>query len=292
MPIPVHLVHSLIDGAAGGNPAGVVIAADTLGTAQKLAIAARVGLSETAFVSRSACATVKLEFFTPTRQIAHCGHATIAAFSLLRDLGRIGSGPATKETIDGTRRIQVDTGRVLMEQRAPVYTEVAPESALGRRVAASLGLAAGQPGATLAPVVVDTGNAFLMVALPDAATVASVQPVLPLVAAVSEELGLVGYYLFSRETRQAGRQAGTRMFAPRYGIDEESATGTAAGPLACLLHDRLGVAQTAIRIEQGWLMRPPSPSVIEVELETQDGRIAGLMAGGAARLDRVIEVQA
>ena len=100
----------------------------------------------------------------------------------------------------------------------------------------------------------------------------------------------MGYYLFSRETRRAGRHAGTRIRAAlrhRRGRPRARPRGRWH-----LLHDRPGVAQTAIRIEQGWLMRPPSPSVIEVELETQDGRIAGLMAGGAARLDRVIEVQA
>ncbi|OYU43231.1 MAG: hypothetical protein CFE44_19535 [Burkholderiales bacterium PBB4] len=53
------------------------------------------------------------------------------------------------------------------------------------------------------------------------------------------------------------------MFAPRYGIDEESATGTAASPLGALLlaanHD-VGPCW----IEQGRFMTPSSPSRIEV----------------------------
>jgi len=40
-----------------------------------------------AFVSPSRTANFKLEFFTPTRQISHCGHATIATFSYLVQQG-------------------------------------------------------------------------------------------------------------------------------------------------------------------------------------------------------------
>ena len=119
MRIDVQIVNAMTDGQAGGNPAGVVIDADALTTNQKLDIARQVGLSETAFVSKSDVATIKLEFFTPTRQIAHCGHATIATFSLLRQLGRVADGALTKETIDGCRNIVVDGPSVLMEQRSP-----------------------------------------------------------------------------------------------------------------------------------------------------------------------------
>ena len=97
-------------------------------------------------------------------------------------------------------------------------------------------------------------------------------------------LDLIGYYPFCRHTRQPGRDAATRMFAPRYGIAEEAATGMAAGPLACLLHDRGGVPNTRQHIEQGWLMRPASPSVMRVDLRIDDGVISGLMADDRARL--------
>lgn len=70
------------------------------------------------------------------------------------------------------------------------------------------------------------------------------------------------------------------MFAPRYGIDEESATGMAAGPLACLLHDRLRIAGDTIVIEQGMFMAPPSPSLLEARLDLKGDAIMGLMVGG------------
>jgi len=78
--VTVNIINAFGDNADGGNPAGVVLDADTLTDSQKLTIAKKVDLSETAFVSKSLQADYKLDFFTPTRQIAHCGHATIAVF--------------------------------------------------------------------------------------------------------------------------------------------------------------------------------------------------------------------
>jgi hypothetical protein len=65
----------------------------------------------------------------------------------------------------------------------------------------------------------------------------------------------------------------------------------AAGPLACFLHDHLGVEDREIFIEQGWLMQPPSPSVIKVVLELADGKISRLMAGGTARAISSLRVE-
>lgn len=284
--VQAHIVNAFIDGAQGGNPAGVVVDADGLSFVQKLQVARQLGLSETAFVSRSQHATVKLEFFTPTRQIPHCGHATIATFALLRQLGRLGDGAFSKETIDGDRDINIDGEVVLMEQRAPSYRILSTASELADRIAASLGLSAAQLAGVISPAVVSTGNAFLLIGLADAAAVAAVQPDFALLESISEELDVIGYYVYSGGANGVDRHAGVRMFAPRFGIREESATGTAAGPLACYLRDYAGVDADEIVIEQGYLMQPPSPSVIKVRLAIEDGRIVRLMVGGTARLMR------
>jgi PhzF family phenazine biosynthesis protein len=289
--VDVHVANAFIDGPSGGNPAGIVLDANGLTTAQKLAVARQVGLSETAFVSRSDIATIRLEFFTPARQIAHCGHATIATFSLLRQRGLLGDGMHSKETIDGLRAIRVDGNRAYMEQRAPAYTRIAAESALGARALAALGVASSDLLAGVDPWVVNTGNSFLLVPLADERRVAALRPDLAQVAALSDELDLIGVYAFTTTTKQPGRQAGARMFAPRFGIDEEAGTGMAAGPLACFLHDHLGIAGPGIRIEQGWLMPQPSPSVIDVVLEFDGGRIARLMAGGVAAVAQSLRVE-
>lgn len=101
MDVHVQIVNAFVDNGEGGNPAGVVLDAQRYSQEQKQRIAALAGLSETAFISPSDSADFKLEFFTPNRQIAHCGHATIASFSYLRQMGRIAGTQTSKETIDG-----------------------------------------------------------------------------------------------------------------------------------------------------------------------------------------------
>ncbi|HYD96558.1 MAG TPA: PhzF family phenazine biosynthesis protein [Noviherbaspirillum sp.] len=284
----VNIVNAFVDGEKGGNPAGVVLRADGLTAADKLRIAQLVGLSETAFVSASRVADVKLDFFTPTRQIAHCGHATIATFGLLAQRGIISRANASKETIDGTRQIMLRGQSAYMEQLAPTYFDEDAFSAgiTTDRILASLDIK--RDAIVAAPCVVATGNRFLLVHVRSGAVLAGLKPDMKEVGLIGEALGVVGYYVFTTEVE--GFAATTRMFAPHYGIDEEAATGMAAGPLACYLHDRLGMRIPAFLIQQGAFMREPSPSRITVELNIREGKIANLFAGGNAKVVSSINI--
>jgi len=93
----IYRVTAFSDSAHGGNLAGVVLDADSLSEEQMLKIAKEVGYSETAFVMKSTKADFKVRFFTPTDEVDLCGHATIATFNLLRDLGAITVGDYTKK---------------------------------------------------------------------------------------------------------------------------------------------------------------------------------------------------
>lgn len=292
MAVTVHVANAFIDGGRGGNPAGLVIDADALSAAQKQAVAARAGFSETAFVSRSGTADFKLEFFTPTRQIAHCGHATIAAFAVLKQKGRIPGQRSSKETIDGRREIFFEGEAAFMEQRAPRYAALPAAGVSCEDVLGLLGLSGGDLIAGQEPLVVNTGNSFMIVPVKTAARVGAVRPRHHEIARISEALDLIGCYVFSLETGTPGRHAGARMFAPRFGIDEESATGMAAGPLACFLRDRLGLAGSEFLIEQGVLMPKPSPSLLTARLEFADGKIARLLVGGRAAISKSLAIDA
>lgn len=290
MKIQVHVVNAFDYQGTGGNPAGVVLDADGLSAAQRQLVAAGAGLSETAFVSRASTADFRLEFFTPTRQIAHCGHATIAAFSYLRQMDRVAAGASSKETIDGRREILIEGASAFMEQRAPIYIE--PENAspavTRSRILASLGVPIGALMAQHPPVVCSTGNRFLLVAMRDRKALQSLEPDMKEIQAISEDLDLIGYYVWTAADGEC--KATTRMFAPRYGIDEEAGTGMAAGPLGCYLHDRYGISGPQILIEQGCFMTPPSPSRLTVNLELEGGAIQRLFVGGTARHVRLLEV--
>ncbi|MGB5750764.1 MAG: PhzF family phenazine biosynthesis protein [Desulfobacterales bacterium] len=287
MKIEIQIINAFIDGESGGNPAAVVLDADELSAMQKLEIAAKVGLSETAFVSSSKSADFKLDFFTPKRQIAHCGHATIATFSYLQQLGRIGKTASSKETIDGNRNIFIDGDMAFMEQLAPSYKEIDHRM---DSLISSLGIADKALLSDHEPIIVNTGNSFLVVPLKDETAVLSAHPDFEKIHKISEEFDLIGYYIFSEHTKLPERDAGTRMFAPRYGINEESATGMAAGPLACYLYDKMGINTEVYLIEQGHLVKPPSPSIITVKLNFVNGKIAGLIAGGKAKVIKSLTI--
>jgi PhzF family phenazine biosynthesis protein len=288
MKIKVPIVNAFVDVNVGGNPAGVVLDAQKYTQEQKQRIASGVGLSETAFVSPSSIADYRLEFFTPTRQIAHCGHATIATFSYMKQLGRLNRDQTSKETIDGRREILLEGEYAFMQQLAPRYTDLSQADHL--REMASLGLSASDILEGVQPSIVNTGNSFLVIALQSQEDVKSILPIKAEIAAVSEIYDLIGFYIFSPQTMKEGRDAGARMFAPRYGIDEESATGMAAGPLACYLHDKLNVQKDSFTIEQGYLMPQPSPSVISVRLHKENGSISSLLAGGMAAVSEIRKV--
>jgi len=273
--IIVKIVNAFVDNEKGGNPAGIVRDADNLSTDEKLAVASKVGLSETAFISSSKKAAFKLEFFTPTKQIAHCGHATIAAFSYLSQLGEIENPNSSKETIDGTREVVLQDGLAFMEQREPKYSTIER-----KKVLRSLNLDEDDLIAKQDISIVNTGNAFAIVPVSTPEILREMKPDFDSINKISEDDDLIGYYVFCTQASSTKRDASTRMFAPRYGIKEEAATGMAAGPLASYLHDKLHYKKDRFLIEQGWFMNVPSPSLLIVELTVENERITKIMAGG------------
>lgn len=289
--ITAHILNAFVDNNEGGNPAGVVLDADNLTNTDKLQIAQKIGLTETAFVSRSDTADFKLDFFTPTKQIAHCGHATVATFSYLKQMGMLQNPNSSKETIDGNRQIKIKGDMAFMEQMAPKYHHLGP---LEQKVLELFGLKKEDllPNAPIQ--VVNTGNSFVLIPVKDTGVLKKISPDPGLMHEVSKEFDafdLIGFYLFSKASDNPNRDGSSRMFfAPRYGIGEEAGTGMAAGPLACYLFDILGIKKSKLQIEQGRYMREPSTSLIEVELNLQNGRIHGLMAGGKGMLKRQLKI--
>lgn len=291
--IPAQIVNGFVTGGIGGNPAGVVLDADELSDTDMLSIAAKIGLSETAFVSSSDTEGFKLDFFTPNRRIAHCGHATIATFSYLAELGRISEGETSKETVDGPRKISIKNGAAYMEQLAPKYRmpgDWEKDDVSLADLLRSLGITESDLDRSISPLVVNTGNSFIVVGVKDGKTLSGLKPDFDLISAISEKLDLIGYYVFTTDIKATEKDATTRMFAPRYAIEEESATGMAAGPLACVLHDHLHINKNTFLIEQGRFMKPASPSLITVELCVENGKVQNLMAGGHGKVSKSLSI--
>lgn len=286
--VSVMVVNAFTYNGEGGNPAGVVLNADQYNQAEKQEIAKRAGFPETAFISRSTLADRKLEFFTPNKQIAHCGHATVASFSYLNQIGEVTNKHSSKETIDGLRDIILEDGKAYMEQKPQFFKDIDQQKTL--EVMTSLGLEAIDLKEGFKPVVTNTGVSFMIIPLNNRGALEKISTDLELINKISDEFDLIGFYAFSDDAIDDGHDITTRMFAPRYAIPEEPATGMAAGNLSYYLHDKMNFQEDTIVIEQGYFMSPISKSEIIVKLTKQDGALTKIMAGGSAKVMKEIEI--
>ncbi|WP_167711046.1 PhzF family phenazine biosynthesis protein [Weissella cibaria] len=73
--------------------------------------------SESAFISGSDQADFKFEYYTPTSEVDLCAHATIAYFTLMRELGKVVPNRYTIETKAGIIPIEVQAKRTFMKQQ-------------------------------------------------------------------------------------------------------------------------------------------------------------------------------
>jgi PhzF family phenazine biosynthesis protein len=90
------------DDRAAGNPAGVVLDAAGASDEEMLAVAAELGYSESAFITRAGGdREYELRYFSPKAEVAFCGHATIATAVALPERGTLRfhtrSGPVAVE---------------------------------------------------------------------------------------------------------------------------------------------------------------------------------------------------
>jgi PhzF family phenazine biosynthesis protein len=160
-----YIVSAFSRNGAGGNRAAVVPDADQLSASQKQAIASKLGLSETAFLSKDPEADFFLEFYTPLRQIANCGHATLASFGLLQQMRRLKKNQLSMRTQTGISQIWVRGNRVVMEQHKPFFQLVHID-----HIIRSLHIES--PKILLPITLVNTGNSFLIVELSDETSLA------------------------------------------------------------------------------------------------------------------------
>ena len=83
MKLPLYTVDAFTSRPFSGNPAAVVLLRDAIADETMRSIAAEMNLSETAFVLPSTGGRYRLRWFTPCVEVGLCGHATVAAATVL-----------------------------------------------------------------------------------------------------------------------------------------------------------------------------------------------------------------
>lgn len=204
-----------------GNPTGVVLLDGPADARWMQAMAAEFNCPATAFVGPTDSDTGPrdLRWFSPVAELALCGSGTLAAAHIL------GGDQAFRA---GDRLLSCTTGP---DGAISMWLPADPV----RSGTATADLVAGLPGVTIRAVwrgsmdvVVEAGSAAEVRALqPDTASLAKVDARAVVVTAVGD----------------SGADIVSRVFAPRFGLDEDPVTGSAHCTLAALWAPRLGVSE-------------------------------------------------
>ena len=258
-----------------GNPVAVFTDAREIPETELQRLARELNLSETVFVyAPDGDGNVRIRIFTPTLELPFAGHPVLGTAFVLA--GPLQLDEIRLETDSGIVpiRLERDGSRITFGwMRQPVVTAEEYE-----RADELLGLL--RVGGSALPVELyrqGPGHVYIELDSPDA--VAALRPDLGALAELSEW----GTVCFARD----GEAWKARVFVPAHGVDEDPATGSAAGPLALHLarHGRIEFGEEIV-IRQGAEIGRPSTlhAVARTPKEIEVGGSAVIVARGEFRL--------
>ncbi|HEX8527496.1 PhzF family phenazine biosynthesis protein [Allosphingosinicella sp.] len=216
-------VDAFADRPFGGNPAAVMPLDEWLPDDILQAIAEENNLSETAFTVRAdgRVADYELRWFTPTTEVALCGHATLASGHVLIEGDEVRFA-TRKSGVLIVRRGEQGALELDLPQ-----IRVAP--ARYPELLAALGTSGAEfflsyEGAEATAIVLLPDEGAVRDCAPDMAALRDIS----LMAIVTAPAGGNGYDVVSR------------VFVPAWGVDEDPVTGSAHAALAPFWAERLG----------------------------------------------------
>lgn len=223
MKIPYYQVNSFTRELTGGNPAGVCLLDAWLPDMQLQAIAACHLLPETAFVVPG---EPQLRWFTPSTEVDLCGHATLATAHVLFEHKGFDAAELKFDSRSGPLSVKRIGDAYEMDfpakDRLEVRSPVGLTSALGAE-----------------PNVVFDGH-YLMAVVHNEETIQNLTPDL-------RELELMHAHAVMITAPGDDVDFVSRFFAPRMGVPEDYATGSAHCMLAPYWAEKLGKSKLSAR---------------------------------------------
>ncbi len=283
MTIPFYFVDVFAEEPLSGNPLAVVPDADLLDEATMKKIAAELNQAETTFILHPTKRGVdcRLRSLTaPGYEVYGAGHNSLGAWWWLSESGRLplaeGENHFTQEIGDATLPVTVRfhseaVRSVILTQAPPAFGQIETNLV---DLAAALGLQVSDLHSALPAQVVSTGAGHLLVPVKSRVAIVQTNPDSLRLAKLLRAVGGEGCYVYCLDPVSPSATAHARFFNPTMGIVEDSATGTAAGPLACqLVKHGIVKDNSTVRIEQGFEMK--RPSVLHVEVYRDVVRLGG-----------------
>lgn len=222
-----------------GNPAGVVVEAKGLSDEEMQLLAREKNLPETAFVlpPTSKGADLQIRWFSPTVEVALCGHATIASFHALAEEGMEGMSTQGQhyfklQTKSGILSIRVEKNfqGTTVEFELPV-PRFRVRNVLAPAIMKALGIRSTDQDKRF-PIAVGEDIFFPLKKLK---RLHSLTPDFDALKNASTKEKMRGLCLFTLETVDKSSAVHSRFFAPGVGINEDPVTGSANGPLGAYL---------------------------------------------------------
>jgi PhzF family phenazine biosynthesis protein len=265
----------------GGNKAGVCLIGENLNETQKKKIASELGYAETAYISAPTVngADFKLEYFTPAEEVPLCGHATIAAFKVMREFNILKKDSINIQTKSGILEINIKEDMIFMEQTQPQFFEKIESNVFTNCFDTPV------TSKQLPIQIVSTGLRDIMLPVANLEVLSRMEPNFEEITRVSKEYDTVGIHSFVIEDTRIV----CRNFAPLYDVPEESATGTSNCALACYLYHNDIIRKTHYIFEQGYSLNEQSEII--VNLEAHDNKIEKVIVGGKGYLVETKEIE-
>lgn len=218
---------------AGGNPAGVMIAAKHPSAEDMQRIAAEIGYPETAFVEPKGDGW-RVRYFAPKMEVPFCGHATIALGAALG--ARFGAGVYPLSLNDAEISVEAleTNGGWSAVLTSPPTSEIAPDPALVAGIRAIFGVSDDDLSRDAPISRISAGADMIMIPLAARDRLARLDYDLSAGADLLNAHGIIGAYFVWAE---ADDRYHVRMAFPTGGILEDPATGAAAAALSGWLRD-------------------------------------------------------
>ena len=262
---------------AGGNPAGVVLDAAGMDDAGMLALAARLGYSESAFLSaRSEPGHYDVRYFSPEAEVPFCGHATIASGVALAEHAGA-AGRLMLHTASGEVPVDTETGE--SGRTVATLTSVAPyvEDPDPALVTGALGHLRWDPGELdpeLPPRVAYAGARHLILACRTRERLAELDYDFEALKRLMLDHDLTTVELVWREDPRVFH---ARAPFPVGGVVEDPATGAAAAAFGAYMRELGAVTPPVdLTIHQGDDMGRPSTLLVHVDTpDRPEVRVSG-----------------